>query len=94
MFNGITIGEFRQLMYKHSERNGIRHNSSKETELAGKDSVYLFLRRNQKVRHRKLVVIENQNDTDTELLEDQVTNEKGVFTIEAIPQVNSEIHTI
>lgn len=49
MFYGITIGEIRQLVYKYAETNGIRHNFCRETELAGRDWVSLFLKRNREV---------------------------------------------
>lgn len=53
MFYGITIGELRQLVYKYADTNEIRHNFCKETELAGKDWVTLFLKRNPEVSLRK-----------------------------------------
>lgn len=52
MFYRTTIGELRQFVYKHI--NGTRYNFCNKSEIAGKDWISLFSKRNQEVGIKKL----------------------------------------
>lgn len=47
IFYGCTGMEVRKMAYKYAEKNGIKHNFSKTYEMAGKDWLQGFLKRNQ-----------------------------------------------
>lgn len=53
LFYGVTPKQLRHLAFKYAEANNIPHKFNKETQLAGKDWLYGFLKRNPEIALRQ-----------------------------------------
>ncbi|KAJ8964903.1 hypothetical protein NQ314_004542 [Rhamnusium bicolor] len=53
LFYGITPKKLRHLAYRYADEKNISHNFNKERQLAGKDWLYGFLKRNPKISLRQ-----------------------------------------
>ncbi|KAJ8932058.1 hypothetical protein NQ314_014981 [Rhamnusium bicolor] len=53
LFYGITPKKLRHLAYRYADEKNISHNFNKERQLAGKDGLYDFLKRNPKISLRQ-----------------------------------------
>lgn len=50
---GLTLTEFRSVVYQYAAKNNLTHNFNQETALAGRDWVYNFMKRHQEISLRR-----------------------------------------